>query len=103
MSDSGSLVMYEIDLPGGMNIRMSGTLMDVNFVKAKKWLLSYDKISVIARNPAAAALILTWFATNSACNVFPPFQQKKGHLLYFAMQNYKTFVNNEAISRQFTS
>ena len=32
---------------------MSGVLMDVKFVKAKKCLLSYDEISVIARNPGA--------------------------------------------------
>ena len=31
-----------------MNSRLSAVSMDVNFVKAKKWLLSYDKISVFA-------------------------------------------------------
>ena len=38
---------------GSVIIRMSGVVMDVKFVKAKKWLLSYDEISVIARNPGA--------------------------------------------------
>ena len=40
-------------LPSSMDSRMSGTFMDVKIVKAKKWLLSYGKVSVFAHNPGA--------------------------------------------------
>ena len=35
------------------NVRMSAVSMTVNFVKAKKWLHFYDRMSVFARNPGA--------------------------------------------------
>ena len=37
--------------------RTSAVSIDVNFVKAKKWLLSYDEKSVFARNPGAELVL----------------------------------------------
>ena len=36
-----------------VRVNMSGVLMDIKFVKEKRWLLFYDEISVFARNPGA--------------------------------------------------